>query len=77
MLLRYRIGRCLEAVASVEGPRCCTRVTYLAVTAVMAASKELLGLDLGETPAVTCAHFAKNRECRGAACPFFPAGQSR
>lgn len=70
-------ARCLEAIASVEGPRCCKRVTYLAVTAVMVASKELLGLDLGEVPTVTCAHFAKNRECRGTACPFFPAGQSR
>ena len=38
-------ARCLEAVASVEGPRCCKRVVYLAVTAALPAARELLDLD--------------------------------
>jgi len=65
-------ARALSAIASVEGPRCCKRVTYLAVGAVLASSKELLGLDLGEMPAVVCRRCGQNRECRGPACPFFP-----
>ena len=38
---------------------------------------KLLDLDLGEVPAVTCRHFSRNRECRGAACPFFPTQKSK
>lgn len=65
-------ARCLSEVASVEGPRCCKRVTYLTLRAAVRASRELMGLDLGEVPAVRCSHHDKNRECRGEACPFFP-----
>lgn len=65
-------SRCLSKVASVEGPRCCKRVTYLTLCAAAAAAKDLLGLDLGECPEITCGFYAKNRECRGVECPFFP-----
>lgn len=65
-------ARCLSASASVEGPRCCKRVTYLTLSAALSAAKELLGLDLGEIPEHTCHHFSQSRECRGTACPFFP-----
>lgn len=64
-------ARCLSAVASVEGPRCCKRVTYLAIRAAIPAAKELLALDLGNAADVHCTYHAHNRECRGAACPFF------
>lgn len=67
-------ARCLAEVAAVEGPRCCKRVTYLTLRAAHAASVGLLGLDLGEFPAVTCRYSGKNRECRGEACPFFGEG---
>lgn len=66
-------ARCLAEVASVEGPRCCKRVTFLALRAAVRESRALLGLDLGEVTAVRCVHCGKNRECRGTACPFFPA----
>ena len=65
-------ARCLEAVAGVEGPRCCKRVVYLAVTAAAAGARSLLNLDLGPEEAPLCRRFARNRECRGTACPFFP-----
>lgn len=64
-------SRCLAKVASVDGPRCCKRVTYLALRAAVAASKELLKLDLGGCPKIVCGFHMKNRECKGADCPFF------
>lgn len=64
-------ARCLEEIASVEGPRCCKRVTYLTLRAVIPAARELLGVELGDFPQVRCAYHAHNRECRGAECPFF------
>ncbi len=65
-------ARCLEAVASIEGPRCCKRVVCLSANAAAEAAPELLGLNLGGTQNVTCHHFSRSRECRGTACPFFP-----
>lgn len=66
-------ARCLTAVASVEGPRCCKRVVCLSVNAAAEAAPELLGLDIGGRTDITCHHFSRSRECRGKACPFFPA----
>jgi len=68
-------ARCLAEVASVEGPRCCKRVTWLAVRAAVPAARELLAVNLGELSDVHCGHFSKNRECRGESCPFFPKRQ--
>lgn len=65
-------ARCLSAIASVEGPRCCKRVTYLTLRTAVPAVKELLGMDLGELPDPACHYYSKSRECRGTACPFFP-----
>lgn len=64
-------ARCLEEIATVEGPRCCKRVTYLTLRAVIPAARELLGVDLGEFSQIRCIYHESNRECRGAACPFF------
>lgn len=64
-------ARCLEEIATVEGPRCCKRVTYLTLRAAIPAAKELLGLDLGEFPQVHCAYHENNPQCRGTDCPFF------
>ena len=65
-------ARCLAAVASVEGPRCCKRVVCLSANAAAEAAPELLGLDLGGAQDIVCHYFSHNRECRGAFCPFFP-----
>lgn len=62
----------LAAIAGVEGPRCCKRVTYLSITAAMSSAKERLGVDLGELGDVKCSHHYKSRDCRGFACPYFP-----
>ena len=66
-------ARCLSSIATVEGPRCCKRVTYLALRAALPAAQELLGVDLGSMPSFTCHHHARSRDCRHEACPFYPA----
>ena len=65
-------ARCLSSIASVEGPRCCKRVTYLTLSAALPAAREFLGLDLGEIPEHTCHHFSQSRECRGNRLPVLP-----
>ena len=65
-------ARALASIASTEGPRCCKRVTYLALSSAVPAARELLGVDTGEVPTVTCHRFKGNRECLGIDCPFFP-----
>lgn len=65
-------ARCLEQVASVGGPRCCKRVTYLSLGEAMRQSPALLGIDLGETPETTCHRYTQSKECRGVKCPYFP-----
>jgi hypothetical protein len=72
-LVNRMTAAALSSVATVEGPRCCKRVTYLALTAASEFFAKELSLNFGDTPAITCHHFAHNTECRGKACPYFPA----
>ena len=69
-------ARCLEAVASVEGPRCCKRDIYLTLQAALPAIREELGLDLGEAAPITCQHHQNNADCRREACPFYPGQEN-
>ena len=66
-------ARCLESIATVDGPRCCKRVSYLAIEAAVPLAKEVLGVDLGQPPKPACTRFAKNAECLHTACPYFPS----
>lgn len=70
-------ARCLEAVASVGGPRCCKRVVWLALAAAEREAAGLLGLELrgadGRPMDVpVCTRSALNQECRKQGCPFYP-----
>lgn len=64
---------CLEYIATVDGPRCCKRVSYLAIEAAVPLAKEVLGVDLGQRPRPACTRFARNAECLRTACPYFPS----
>ena len=64
---------CLEYIATVDGPRCCKRVSYLAIEAAVPLAKEVLGVDLGQRPRSACTRFAQNAECLRTACPYFPS----
>lgn len=71
-MIQRMTARGLTEIATVEGPRCCKRVTFLALKAARTFCREELGLDFGEEPKIVCKYFSKNRECRHAACPYFP-----
>ena len=70
-LVNQMTAAALERIAQVEGPRCCKRVTWLALGAAREMCRDRLGLELpGEHPA--CSWHGKNPDCRGTSCPFFP-----
>lgn len=69
-------ARCLSAIATVEGPRCCKRVTYLTLQAAIPAIREMLSLDLGTVPTISCHHHDRSRDCRKEACPFYPGEET-
>ena len=65
-------ARCLENVASVGGPRCCKRDSFLSVLAAVDFVKEHFGLEM-EKPDVVCTYASQNNQCIGKRCPFSPA----
>ena len=65
-------GRCLQKIASVEGPRCCKRTSYLSVSESVPYINEKLGLHLQNSPRVVCKYYEKNKECRHGECPYYP-----
>lgn len=66
-------GRSLMKIASMEGPRCCKRNTFLAFDEAVEIIKERLGLELERPAEVTCHYFRNNKECKKEKCPFYPA----
>lgn len=69
-------AKCLERIALAGGPRCCKRVTYLALSEAVERGGELLGVALSPLPGeIRCTRFAQNKECRGVRCPYFPTKQ--
>jgi len=65
-------ARSLEAIAEVEGPRCCKRVVFLSLQAALPAIRELTDADAGDAPEIRCSFWEGNRECRRKSCPFWP-----
>lgn len=66
-------SQCLASISSVRGPRCCKRTSFLALTAVLTAAPELLGIDFGPVPKTVCSWNPFNKECLKEDCPFFSA----
>lgn len=64
-------SRCLEAVGSLGGPRCCKRDTYTALIAAAGYISEMLGVDMPAGNPV-CGFSRMNGQCKGAACPYHP-----
>ncbi len=62
---------CLNRVATVEGPRCCKRVTYLSLMEAADFCARETDIHFIPPSNIVCKWFAQNNECRGTACPFF------
>jgi len=66
-------SRCLASIASVGGPRCCKRTSYLSLKAAIHEAPELLGINLGPEPSPVCTWSPYNDDCRKEGCPFYSA----
>lgn len=62
--------RSLEAITAVGGPRCCKRVSRLALEAAVEWTKEFLGITM-PISYPKCSYFKRNRECLHNDCLFF------
>ncbi len=66
-------SRCLERIASIGGPRCCKRTSFISIeTAVDFADKYLGGRM--EISKIQCNHSGINKECLKLDCPYFRCG---
>ncbi|WP_181040373.1 DUF5714 domain-containing protein [Desulfobulbus oralis] len=63
---------CLAHVASVGGPRCCKRTSYLALDKAARLAPERLGVGVGVFSKPACRRNESNKACRKEGCPFYP-----
>ena len=62
-------SRCLEAIGSLGGPRCCKRDSYAALEAASRYIGETLGVEIPVGRPV-CGFSSLNPQCKGDACPY-------
>lgn len=62
-------SRCLEAIGSVGGPRCCKRDSYSSLRAASEYITETLGVEVTASVPV-CTHSGSNPQCLGESCPY-------
>ena len=63
-------SRCLEAIGSLGGPRCCKRDGYTALISASAYLEETLGVRLDLPSEVICTRHGSNPQCIGDRCPY-------
>lgn len=61
----------LTTIAGIEGPRCCKRCCFLALTSAKKTIEEKLGIRLTMPEQIYCKYSSRNLDCRKEACPFF------
>ncbi|HWQ51181.1 MAG TPA: DUF5714 domain-containing protein [Terriglobales bacterium] len=64
-------AECITAIARLGGVRCCKRTSFTAAIRAAEWTREVTGVELPVSRPV-CSFYPKNRECLGAACPYFP-----
>ena len=69
-------GEALLAIASVGGPRCCKRCTYLSIMSTVPRLQRVLGLEVSANTPI-CRFHEQNEECLNANCPYFPGKEIR
>ena len=68
-------GDCLGQIGKWGGPRCCKRNVFLSLLTAAGWTEQILGVPI-QAKAPRCPYYARNRECLGARCPFFPKPES-
>lgn len=61
----------LGKIASISGPRCCKRNTFISITAACDYVEEKLDVHIEPTRKIECRFSGRNEECIGDRCPFF------
>lgn len=64
-------AKCLEKIASINGPRCCKRNSFLAMQTATSYVKEKLDIELPTSEDVECPYSDRNEECIKGKCPFY------
>ena len=72
-------GRTQSAIAAscTRGPRCCKRTTFAVLAAASAWLRDTLGVPVAARGGLECPFYARNSECLGRDCVFFPAKRSQ
>jgi len=65
-------ARCLSAIGSLGGPRCCKRDSLTALLTGTDFLREELGIQLDRPEEIRCGFFSRNAQCIGKRCPYFP-----
>lgn len=63
-------SRCLSAIGSHGGPRCCKRDGYSAITAAARFMNETLDAGIVVPTGIECGFSGSNQQCIGDRCPF-------
>ena len=65
-------GRSLLKMATYGGPRCCKRVSFVAIQEACSFLKESFNISLSVPEKIECTFHADNQECLKNDCPFYP-----
>lgn len=65
-------GQALLKIAEVEGPRCCKRNSFIALSSAIDTIQKTLGIVLEKPTNLVCKYHEDNAECKKNACPFYP-----
>lgn len=67
MMTSVTLGR----IASIKGPRCCKRNTYISIISACDYIREKLNVSIEASKEIDCRFSGRNEECIREACPFF------
>lgn len=62
----------LGRLADLGGPRCCKRTGFTAIKETVHYVEEVQGIKMDLPQKIICTHYANNKECLKANCPYFP-----
>ena len=65
------VSKCLAKIASIDGPRCCKRNSFIAIQETTDYVKEKLGIVLETSSDIVCEYSDRNDECVKGRCPFY------
>lgn len=64
-------AKCLDAIASINGPRCCKRNSFIAMQTATKYVDEKLGIKMETSEKIECPYSERNEECIKERCPFY------